>query len=376
MKAGDRKAASAQRRRWPGWEWRSNSWGGHRYPCEGPLCIGVWYGRVYTVCCYTKRKEARKAAAWQFNGRRIQNKWGQCLAVEGEDGRTLRAGRKYCGRNRPDNRWTLNEKQVIAPLMPTHTKSMCIGVRGGSCNPYGTVMLKPCDEATADMNWKPSVIDASGKCAEPKVPPEKEPEAPLKGECTLTLYEEYNYRNFVASYGNGKFHTRKAKGFIQTGMSLNESMDVSRMDDDDDDDDYNGEEEDDEQAEAQRAAKVRSRMAQQLLLARRGNSSSGDAFLQQQAMDGTLMKKDNRHTSSIGSWKLAGPVGCEVKLYSDKNLEGSQCHMTVDKNDGYNNQPYDDVVQCPDMELCCPFKDVSSVEVLFNEQVAKTRKSR
>ena len=35
----------------------------------------------------------------------------------------------------------------------------------------------------------------------------------------------------------------------------------------------------------------------------------------------------------------------------------------VDKNDGYNNQPYDDVVQCPDMELCCPFKDVSSVEV-------------
>jgi len=121
-------------------------------------------------------------------------------------------------------------------------------------------------------------------------------------------------------------------------------------------------------------AKVRSRMAQQLLQARRGNAS-GDAFLQQQEMDGTMMKKDNRHTSNIGSWKLAGPVGCEVRLYSDKNLEGSQCHMTIDKNDGYNNQPYDDVVQCPDMELCCPFKDVSSVEVLFNEGVAKMRKS-
>ena len=30
-------------------------------------------------------------------------------------------------------------------------------------------------------------------------------------------------------------------------------------------------------------------------------------------MDGTLMKKDGRHTSDIGSWKLAGPVGCEVR---------------------------------------------------------------
>ena len=42
-----------------------------------------------------------------------------------------------------------------------------------------------------------------------EVPPEKEPEPPLKGECTLTLYEEYGFRNFVASYGNGKFHTRR-----------------------------------------------------------------------------------------------------------------------------------------------------------------------
>jgi hypothetical protein len=346
--------------------------------------MGVWYGRIYTVCCYTKKKEARKAAAWQFNGRRIENKWGQCLAVQGEDGRTLRASRKYCGRNRPDNRWTLNEKQIIAPLMPTHTKSMCVGVRGGTCGPYGTVMLKPCDDATGDLNWKASIIDASGQCAAAKVPPEKEPEPPLKGECTLTLYEEYGFRNFVASYGNGKFHTRKLTGLLQlsSGAYTNRTQsELMQLDADDDDDDYNGEEEGDEASEALRE-KVRNRIAQELLMARRKAvaNSSADSFLQQQlvaadgSMDGTLMKKDGRHTSDIGSWKLAGPVGCEVLLYSEKNLEGSQCKMTIDENDGYNNQPYDDVVQCEDMELCCPFKDVSSVEVKFNAQVAKTKK--
>jgi len=129
--------------------------------------------------------------------------------------------------------------------------------------------------------------------------------------------------------------------------------------------------EEDGEAADRLAEKVRARIGQQLL--ERRASSAQDAFMQQQAMDGTMMKKDGRHTSSIGSWKLSGPVGCEVMLYNDKNLEGDMCHMTIDKEDGYNNQPYDDVVECEDMELCCPFDSVSSVEVLFNEQVAKMK---
>merc|ERR550514_1931284 len=90
--------------------------------------------------------------------------------------------------------------------MSTHTKSMCIGVRGGVCELGATVQLKPCDLQTADLAWFPHLVTADSPCADDAG---GDGEEAVSGNCVLTVYYDYGFQSEMAKYGTGKFNSRK-----------------------------------------------------------------------------------------------------------------------------------------------------------------------
>jgi hypothetical protein len=75
-----------------------------------------------------------------------------------------------------------------------------------------------------------------------------------------------------------------------------------------------------------------------------------------------------RHTTAIGSFKLKGPDGCSVVLYSDDNLKGEACRITMQDDDrAWGDTLKDQKIGCEDVGVCCPITTVSSLEIKYRK---------
>jgi hypothetical protein len=287
--------------------------------------------------------------------------------VEPEQGIGITVSEKNCARNNADNNWHLEGHQIVAPAMSAHTKAMCIGVQDGSCEPGASVELKPCDEMTPDLEWNAKVTSGGSGCG-PGDPERPSMDAP-KGDCTLELYHGYNYKTYVSSYGIGKYFTRKMTASIGwKDAKFAESM--KRFQQGIRDGDYSQEDIKGFTGEGSSGPgdsdwtllEENATSSAESLVKKRALRSGRSLIEKVRRTEGVYSDKD-RHTTSINSFKLYGPVGCEAILYEDEKLEGmARCDWTVEGNDEYGAQEKDEIAACPDTALCCGLNGGSGVD--------------
>jgi hypothetical protein len=312
---------------------------------------------IVTACCANPAAVVDDFRLFRFEGRQIKSKLGGCLYVDVEDGVTLRVSGNRCKKKSAYyNSWHLDEGRVVAPAVPGNDKTMCIGVREGSCIPGAAVELKACDEATPDLAWKPTIVENKGGCAE-KEPEEEEEDA----VCTLYWYKGTGYNGLVAKYTNGKYYTRKRwwraffenigwlKAFVQTNSTTAENASgVMARDGLSSDKSY-----------------------KKTLLQQRLRGGAEEAAYASEA-DGTLTKKGGssgpiRHQSDMGSFIFQGPKGCKVTMFSEEKFKGDRCNIDTDTYDVAYGGVKDDKVTCTDTPVCCPIEKVASLQISYTK---------
>jgi hypothetical protein len=320
-----------------------------------------------TCCVEGGSSDIADNRLFRFEGRQIKSKLtGGCLHVDPSDGITLRISKNRCKRKSAYyNSWHLDEGRIVAPAVPGNDKTMCIGVKYGSCTPGVAIQLRPCDDATPDLAWKPTIVENKGGCAL-KDPEEEEEEA----TCTLQWYKSTGYSGQIAKYTNGKYYRRKkwwrAYSFLQgnaTGENLRELHPLRNLQN---------------STEPLTRDGLSDRSYGSSLLAQRVQRAKAAALTSE--TDGTLMKKGGgggdsrrrwtrpaRHTSDMGSFIFSGPKGCSMTLYSEEKFRGDQCTITTADLDTAYGGSKDDRVTCSDMPLCCPNDKVSSLQIMYRD---------
>merc|ERR1719240_1467395 len=314
--------------------------------------------RIESACCTEEgSSDIPESRLFRFEGRQIKSKLTSgCLHVDPTDGITLKVSKNRCKRKSAYyNSWHIDEGRIVAPAVPGNDKTMCIGVRDGACTPGSAIELRPCDDATPDLAWKPQIVENKGGCAM-KDPEEEEAEA----TCTLEWYTETGYSGMVAKYTNGKYYRRKKSWrAFSNFMQMNET------------DEHNSTGLLTRDGLSDRS--YRSGLLQQRLRRGRGEKAAAE----ESETDGTLTRKggggaavngfSTRHTSDMGSFIFSGPKGCSLTLYSEEKFRGDQCSITMSDFDTAYGGSKDDRVTCSDTPLCCPNEKVSSLQIMYRD---------
>lgn len=75
-----------------------------------------------------------------------------------------------------------------------------------------------------------------------------------------------------------------------------------------------------------------------------------------------------RHTTAMGSFKLNGPDGCSVTLYSEEKMECETCKITMaDDDQAWGDTIKGQKIGREDVVVCCPITAVSSLEIKYQE---------
>jgi hypothetical protein len=279
--------------------------------------------------------------------------------VDPEDGVTLRVSKNRCKRKSAYyNSWHLDEGRIIAPAVPGNDKTMCVAVKDGSCRPGSAIELRPCDDATPDLAWKPTIVENKGGCAV-KDPEEEDEQA----TCTLEWYKRTGYSGLVAKYTNGKYYKRKSwwRAFTSTFNLAQLNATTSEQN---------------STGVLTRDGLSSGRSYKQTLLQQRLRGTAEEAA-QASETDGTLMKKGgggsssssgpSRHTSDMGSFIFSGPKGCSLTIYSEEKFRGDQCSITMADYDQAYGGSKDERVTCYDTPVCCPVDKALSVQIMYRK---------